>query len=182
MCTLTVPGDFGSRAVSIHLSTESPPSLPVFQSLTQREKKNTTLTNSPLTDGSVMGPLHSVSEYAIQWIKKMQNENLRSWCPRQDVTDQFNEHVQVSPAIPPIPPPDHPGQRFVRRLAAACPNPSVSKLRNTHTYLQTNPDQVIQSRRNGSNTPSGKTPAAAGTKTTPRAASTPSTRAPLYTT
>ena len=41
-----------------------------------------------------MGPLHSVSEYAIQWIKKMQNENLRSWCPRQDITDQFNEHVQ----------------------------------------------------------------------------------------
>ena len=48
----------------------------------------------PITDGSVMGPLHSVSEYAIQWIKKMQNENLRSWCPRQDITDQFNEHVQ----------------------------------------------------------------------------------------
>ena len=45
-------------------------------------------------DGSVMGPLHAVSEYAIQWIKKMQNENLRSWVPRQDITDQFNEHVQ----------------------------------------------------------------------------------------
>ena len=42
-----------------------------------------------------MGPLQTVSEYAIQWIKKMQNENLRSWAPRQDVTDQFNEHVQV---------------------------------------------------------------------------------------
>lgn len=42
-----------------------------------------------------MGPLHAVSEYAIQWIKKMQNENLRSWVPRQQVTDQFNEHVQV---------------------------------------------------------------------------------------
>lgn len=47
------------------------------------------------TDGSVMGPLHSVSEYAVQWIKKMQNENLRSWSPRQDITDEFNEHVQV---------------------------------------------------------------------------------------
>jgi hypothetical protein len=42
-----------------------------------------------------MGPLHSVSEYAVQWIKKMQNENLRSWAPRQDITDEFNEHVQV---------------------------------------------------------------------------------------
>ena len=48
-----------------------------------------------LADGSVMGPLHTVSEYAIQWIKKMQNENLHSWAPRQDITDQFNEHVQV---------------------------------------------------------------------------------------
>lgn len=53
-----------------------------------------TKTNA-LADGSVMGPLHTVSEYAIQWIKKMQNENLHSWAPRQDVTDQFNEHVQV---------------------------------------------------------------------------------------
>jgi hypothetical protein len=42
-----------------------------------------------------MGPLQSVSEYAVQWIKKMQNENLRSWAPRQDITDDFNEHVQV---------------------------------------------------------------------------------------
>ena len=41
-----------------------------------------------------MGPLHTVSDYAIQWIKKMQNENIRSWSPRQDVTDQFNDHVQ----------------------------------------------------------------------------------------
>jgi hypothetical protein len=48
-----------------------------------------------------MGPLHAVSEYAIQWIKKMQNENLRSWVPRQDITDQFNEHVQVHPHILP---------------------------------------------------------------------------------
>jgi len=42
-----------------------------------------------------MGPLQTVSEYAIQWIKKMQNENLRSWSPKQQITDQFNEHVQV---------------------------------------------------------------------------------------
>jgi hypothetical protein len=52
-----------------------------------------------------MGPLHSVSEYAVQWIKKMQNENLRSWSPRQDITDEFNEHVQVrtkSSFIPPL--------------------------------------------------------------------------------
>lgn len=48
----------------------------------------------PVENGSVMGPLHTVSDYAIQWIKKMQNENIRSWAPRQDITDQFNDHVQ----------------------------------------------------------------------------------------
>lgn len=42
-----------------------------------------------------MGPLQAVSDYAIQWLKKMQNENLRSFSPKQDITDQYNEHVQV---------------------------------------------------------------------------------------
>ena len=41
-----------------------------------------------------MGPLHDVGLYALQFIKKMQNENIRSWVPRQEITDQFNEHVQ----------------------------------------------------------------------------------------
>ncbi|EME38864.1 flavin-binding monooxygenase-like protein [Dothistroma septosporum NZE10] len=48
----------------------------------------------PIENGSVMAPLHSVSEYAIQLIKRMQNENIRSWVPRQDITDSFNDHVQ----------------------------------------------------------------------------------------
>ncbi|CAP73334.1 uncharacterized protein PODANS_2_7220 [Podospora anserina S mat+] len=48
----------------------------------------------PIQNGSVMAPLHSVSDYAIRLIKKTQNENLRSWVPRQDITDSFNEHVQ----------------------------------------------------------------------------------------
>ncbi|PPJ56015.1 hypothetical protein CBER1_03410 [Cercospora berteroae] len=48
----------------------------------------------PIENGSVMAPLHSVSEYALQLISKMQNENVRSFTPRQDVTDKFNEHVQ----------------------------------------------------------------------------------------
>ncbi|MGG6496107.1 UNVERIFIED_CONTAM: hypothetical protein NY603_24640, partial [Bacteroidetes bacterium 56_B9] len=48
----------------------------------------------PIENGSVMAPLHSVSEYALQLISKMQNENVRSFAPRQDVTDKFNEHVQ----------------------------------------------------------------------------------------
>jgi hydroxyversicolorone monooxygenase len=41
-----------------------------------------------------MGPLHGVSDYAVQIIKKMQNENIRSWSPKQDVTDMFNDHTQ----------------------------------------------------------------------------------------
>ncbi|KAK5129827.1 hypothetical protein BJ546DRAFT_1060466 [Cryomyces antarcticus] len=48
----------------------------------------------PVENGSVMGPLDAVSEYVIQIIKKMQNENIRSWVPKQDVTDKFNEHCQ----------------------------------------------------------------------------------------
>ena len=31
----------------------------------------------PVENGSVMGPLHTVSDYTIQIIKKMQNENIR---------------------------------------------------------------------------------------------------------
>jgi cation diffusion facilitator CzcD-associated flavoprotein CzcO len=48
----------------------------------------------PIQNGSVMAPLHSVSEYAMQFLKKMQNENICSFAPKQTVTDQFNEHVQ----------------------------------------------------------------------------------------
>ncbi len=48
----------------------------------------------PIQNGSVMAPLYSVSEYAVKMIRKMQNENLRCWVPRQEVTDRFNEHVQ----------------------------------------------------------------------------------------
>jgi cation diffusion facilitator CzcD-associated flavoprotein CzcO len=48
----------------------------------------------PVENGSVMGPLGGVAEYAIKIIKKMQNEFIRSIAPKQDVTDAFNEHVQ----------------------------------------------------------------------------------------
>lgn len=48
----------------------------------------------PVENGSVMGPLSTVSEYAVQIIKKMQNENIKSWVPKQDVTDEFNQHAQ----------------------------------------------------------------------------------------
>ncbi|EME39601.1 hypothetical protein DOTSEDRAFT_56930 [Dothistroma septosporum NZE10] len=48
----------------------------------------------PVENGSIMGPLHSVSDYAVSIIKKMQNENIHSWVPKQTVTDQYNDHVQ----------------------------------------------------------------------------------------
>lgn len=48
----------------------------------------------PAMNGSAMGPMLACSEYTIQFIKKMQNENIRAFMPRQDVTDAFNAHVQ----------------------------------------------------------------------------------------
>lgn len=41
------------------------------------------------------GPLHAVVNYTIKIIKKMQRENIKSWVPRQDATDRFNEHAQT---------------------------------------------------------------------------------------
>lgn len=48
----------------------------------------------PVENGAVVGPLLGVAEYTIQIIKKMQRENVKSWTPKQDVTDAFNEHSQ----------------------------------------------------------------------------------------
>ena len=48
----------------------------------------------PVENGLVMGPLNSVGEYAIKFIKKMQGEAIRSIVPKQDITDAFNAHTQ----------------------------------------------------------------------------------------
>lgn len=48
----------------------------------------------PVENGSVMGPLGGVGDYTIKVIKKMQRENIKSFVPKQDVTDAFNEHAQ----------------------------------------------------------------------------------------
>ena len=48
----------------------------------------------PVENGSVMGPLSEVAEYAIKVIKKMQGESIKSMVPRQGVTDEFNSHCQ----------------------------------------------------------------------------------------
>lgn len=48
----------------------------------------------PVENGSSVGPLFYVSLYAVQVIKKLQQELIGSITPRQDVTDAFNAHVQ----------------------------------------------------------------------------------------
>lgn len=48
----------------------------------------------PIINGSVVGPLQSVAQYAVQVIKKMQRDHIKSWVPKQDITDQFNAHAQ----------------------------------------------------------------------------------------
>ncbi|KAL8300693.1 hypothetical protein RB597_010342 [Gaeumannomyces tritici] len=48
----------------------------------------------PVQNGSFIGPLQSVGLYAVKMIHKMQNEGVRSWTPRADVTEDFNKHVQ----------------------------------------------------------------------------------------
>ncbi|KIX06710.1 uncharacterized protein Z518_04686 [Rhinocladiella mackenziei CBS 650.93] len=49
----------------------------------------------PVLTGSVTASLSAVADYALQMIKKIQAEDLHSVTPRQDVTDQFNEHTQT---------------------------------------------------------------------------------------
>lgn len=48
----------------------------------------------PVENGSVMGPLSFVADYAISIIKKMQIELIHSIAPKQDITDLFNAHTQ----------------------------------------------------------------------------------------
>ncbi|KAB2579998.1 putative sterigmatocystin biosynthesis monooxygenase stcW [Lasiodiplodia theobromae] len=48
----------------------------------------------PVENGSVAGPLGEVVKYTIKCIKKMQKEHIKSFVPKQDVTDLFNEHTQ----------------------------------------------------------------------------------------
>jgi cation diffusion facilitator CzcD-associated flavoprotein CzcO len=48
----------------------------------------------PVENGAVVGPLLGVSEYMVQIVKRMQKDDIKSWAPKQDVTDAFNEHAQ----------------------------------------------------------------------------------------
>ena len=49
----------------------------------------------PVENGSAMGAIDAVVKYTLKIIKKMQAENIKYWVPRQDITDDFNDHVQT---------------------------------------------------------------------------------------
>jgi hypothetical protein len=49
----------------------------------------------PIFNGSTTASLTAVADLGIKMIRKIQAENIRSIAPRQDVTDQFNDHVQA---------------------------------------------------------------------------------------
>ncbi|KAL2862443.1 flavin-containing monooxygenase [Aspergillus lucknowensis] len=49
----------------------------------------------PVQNGSLMGPLSSVTRYVIKIIEKMQRENIKYWVPKQTATDEFNDHAQT---------------------------------------------------------------------------------------
>jgi len=42
-----------------------------------------------------MGALDANRDYAIQYIKKLQNELLKSFRPKQEASDAYNEHTQT---------------------------------------------------------------------------------------
>ena len=49
----------------------------------------------PISNGSCLGPLDAVGDYAIQMIHKLQMvPSIHSFSPRQSLTDAFNDHVQ----------------------------------------------------------------------------------------
>ncbi|KAH6985121.1 hypothetical protein EDB80DRAFT_767984 [Ilyonectria destructans] len=50
--------------------------------------------NCPVENGSITGLMEGIVNYTLKVIKKMQRDNIRYFTPRQDVTDEFNEHNQ----------------------------------------------------------------------------------------
>ncbi|KAH7042232.1 hypothetical protein B0J12DRAFT_712700 [Macrophomina phaseolina] len=50
--------------------------------------------NCPVENGSITGLMEGIVSYTLKVIKKMQHDNIRYFVPRQDATDEFNEHTQ----------------------------------------------------------------------------------------
>ncbi|KAF5970676.1 flavin-binding monooxygenase [Fusarium coicis] len=51
--------------------------------------------NWPVAAGSIMAALDANGEYAIMLMRKLQDELVKSICPSQKATDEFNEHTQT---------------------------------------------------------------------------------------
>ena len=51
--------------------------------------------NWPVAAGSIMGGLDANTDYAIEMIRKLQDETVKSVCPSQKAQDEFNEHTQT---------------------------------------------------------------------------------------
>lgn len=49
----------------------------------------------PVAGGSVTGSLDAVCGYAMKFMRKLQEDLIKSMSPRQDITDKFNEHTQA---------------------------------------------------------------------------------------
>ncbi|KAM5385172.1 hypothetical protein ACJZ2D_001133 [Fusarium nematophilum] len=50
--------------------------------------------NSPVESGSITGELEALVSYTLKVITKMQTNNIKYFVPKQDVSDEFNEHTQ----------------------------------------------------------------------------------------
>lgn len=51
--------------------------------------------NWPVVQGSVGATLEADITYVVATIHKMQNDLVKSFCVRRDITDEFNEHTQT---------------------------------------------------------------------------------------
>ncbi|KAJ4312206.1 hypothetical protein N0V84_010047 [Fusarium piperis] len=51
--------------------------------------------NCPVESGSITGVMEGIVGYTLKVIRKMQRDNIRYFVPRQDATDEFNEHNQT---------------------------------------------------------------------------------------
>ncbi|KAL2853502.1 hypothetical protein BJX68DRAFT_264970 [Aspergillus pseudodeflectus] len=51
--------------------------------------------NAVISNGSLVLGIQATAVYIYRWLHKMQTENLHSFEVRQDVTDEYNEHMQT---------------------------------------------------------------------------------------
>lgn len=51
--------------------------------------------NSPISNGSLVLGIQATGLYIYKWLNKLQTESIQSFEVRQDVADDYNEHMQV---------------------------------------------------------------------------------------